>query len=471
MAVDEGIEFALSLSRLIDSYETTAPKSTTRESAAREVENRSRRRSHAIEVEGGTLRVNGGEVLPFETQGAEALVSTLLRHQVGRLSIRQLTPARDLLELCYLLCAPVTDPQGGLAIEEAAAESRLWNVELVGLTSLDSAPVTAVLPPELLTSLRDGADYAMTESALAKLATRGEQALEQGDARTVGAVLVAMDTFERDSLHDDLRHTCGLAIKRLLSPMSLKFTAQLLPAARQRFSLLSVLRRMEAEGASALFAHLVASQSMNERRAYFDALVEMHCGVPMLVAALDDPQWYVARNAAELLGEMRIEGTEAALLPMLRNPDERRRAAAASALARLRTPDALAALHGAVNDSSPQVRYFAQSALIARIEGASARQLSEALDQNADGEMKLQIIAALGRLGTPDAIQKLIKQLTSNTPGRGAVDMTSEFRCASIEAVAKARGRAALSIVSQFRNDKDPQVRDTAQRIYLKLAG
>ena len=117
------------------------------------------------------------------------------------------------------------------------------------------------------------------------------------------------------------------------------------------------------------------------------------------------------------------------------------------------------------------MRYFAQSAAIARIEGSSARQLGAALDQNSDGEMKLQIIAALGRLGTPDAIQKLIKQLTSPSPSKGAVDMTSEFRCASIEAVAKARGRAALSVVAQFRNDKDPQVRDTAQRIYLKLAG
>jgi HEAT repeat protein len=117
------------------------------------------------------------------------------------------------------------------------------------------------------------------------------------------------------------------------------------------------------------------------------------------------------------------------------------------------------------------VRYYANSALLARMEGSSARQLGEALDQNADGEMKLQIIAALGRLGTPDAIQKLIKQLTSTQPGKGAIDMSSEFRCASIEAVANARGAAALSIISQFRKDKDPQVRDTAQRLYYKLAG
>jgi len=138
----------------------------------------------------------------------------------------------------------------------------------------------------------------------------------------------------------------------------------------------------------------------------------------------------------------------------------------------MRTPEALSALNAAVNDPSPQVRYFAHSALIARIEGSSARQLGAALEQNSAGEIKLQIIAALGRLGTPDAIQKLIKQLNTTQPGRGgAQDMTSEFRCASIEAVATARGAAALGIIGQFRRDRDPQVRETAQRLYLRLAG
>lgn len=471
MAVDDGIEYGRALSRLLEAYAASTTGASARESGAREVENLSRRRSIAFEIDGAQLCVDGGECIPFETPGTEALVAALLRHQVGRLSIRQLTPARDLLELCYLLGGSSNDPQGGIAIEEAAAESRLWNVEVVGLASLDAEPVTAAIPQELLVSLRDDADYVHTEAALARLATRGEEALAVGDARLVGAVLVAMDGFERQSVHDNLRHTCELAMKRLLSPMSLKLTAQLLPAARHRSSILGVLQRMEDEGAAALFAHLVASQSMHERRAYFDALVDLRAGIPMLVKALDDAQWYVARNAAELLGAMRVDGVESSLAPMLRHADERRRAAAASALARLRTPDALAALHTVANDPSPQVRYYANSALLARIEGSSARQLGEALDQNADGEMKLQIIAALGRLGTPDAIQKLIKQLTSTQPGKGAIDMSSEFRCASIEAVANARGAAALSIISQFRRDKDPQVRDTAQRLYLKLAG
>ena len=304
----EEVEYAQALARLLDVFAATTPGATGREAAAREVENLSRRRSMGYEVDGAVLRADGGGVVPFETFGTEALIHALLSHQVGRMSIRQLTPVKDLLDVAGLLAAPPVDPQGGLAIEEAAATRRLWNVEFIGVSSIDAEPVTASLPPELLTSLCDGADYAMAEAALAKLATRGEKALEEGDARTVGAVLVAMDSFERDSLHDDLRQPCDQAMKRLLSPMSLKLTAQLLPAARQRASLLSVLARMEDLGAEALFAHLVASQSMNERRAYFDAIVELGAGAPMLMEALSDAQWYVARNAAELLGAMRVEG-------------------------------------------------------------------------------------------------------------------------------------------------------------------
>jgi len=472
MVTEDGLGYAQALSRLIEEVASTAAGSATRNAAIRDIENFSRRRAFAIEVESETLRVDGDVTISFDAVSTQALTSSLLKHQVARLSIRQLTPARDLIEVASLLGAPPAELDGGAAIEAQATALRLWNAEFVGVASMDSEPVTASLPAELLLSLRDGADYAHAEAALAKLATRGEKALEEGDARVVGAVLVALDGFERRSHHGDLRHTCELAIRRLMSPMALRLTAQLIPSARQRESLLAVLARSESEGAEALFAHLVAAQEMHERRSFFDAIVALDAGSDMLIAALDNEQWFVARNAAELLGEMRVEGVEEPLRAMLKSSEERRRIAAASALARLRTPEALSALSEALNDKSEQVRYFANSARIARIEGASARQLGAALDVDGDPEMKLQVISALGRLGTPDAVQKLIKMLISSpAPNqRGATEMTSDFRCASIEAVASARGSAALSVIGQLRRDKDSRVAETAQRVYSRLA-
>lgn len=470
MSSDDGKEYVLALSRLIETCRTSYPGAASRDAAAREVENRSRRRALALELDGDLLRIGREDTLSFETPGVEALLSAFLGHAIVRLTIRQLTPVRDLVEMAHMMATPPVNADGGRAIEREAAHLRLWNVEFVGSASLDDQPVTASIPPEMLVSLRDGADYAHAEAALAKLATRGEEAIAAGDARFVAGVLVAMSTFERESHHDNLRHTCELAMKRLISPMALRLTAQLIPSARRRESLIAVLAEAGDDGAEALFAHLCASQDMHERRAYFDAMVALGAGVSVLMQALDDEQWYVARNAAELLGEMRVEGVEGALAVMLKSPEERRRVAAASALARLRTPDALAALHEAVNDPSPQVRYFASSATIARIEGSSARQLGVALDADGDPEMKLQIISALGRLGTPDAVQKLIKTLLSPATVRAAAEMSSEFRCASIEAVASARGAAAMSVLAQFKRDRDPRVAETATRICARLA-
>ena len=299
MSSDDGREYVQALSRLIETCASTYPGSAARDAAARDVENRSRRRPLALELDGDLLRIGGDDAVPFDAPGTEALVSAFLAHAIGRMSIRQLTPARDFLEMARLLSVRPSDPQGGHAIEREVSDARLWNVEFIGLASLDSKPVTALLPAEMLLSLRDGADYAHAEAALAKLATRGEEALAEGDARVVAAVLVAMSTFEQESHHDNLRHTAELAMKRLISPMALRLTAQLIPSARRRESLIAVLSQAGEDGAEALFAHLVASQDMHERRAYFDAMVALGSGISMLMQALDDEQWYVARNAAE----------------------------------------------------------------------------------------------------------------------------------------------------------------------------
>ena len=470
MSSDDGKEYVLALSRLVESVSNALHTASARDSYVRDVETRSRRHALALEIDGDVLRIGLDETLSFETPGLDALLSALLGHGVARLVIRQLTPARDLLEMARLLAATPRDPDEGRLIESRAVALRLWNVEFIGAFELDEHHITASLPPELMVSLRDGADYAHAEAALAKLATRGEHALESGDARTVAAILVAVWSFERSTHHDALRHTAELALKRLISPMALKLAAQVIPSARRRERLVGVLAYTGDEGAEALFAHLCASQDMHERRAYFDALVSLRSGISMLMQALDSEQWYVARNAAELLGEMRIDGVESSLAIMLESDDERRRVAAASALARLRTTDALAALHTVVNDPSDAVRYFASTALLARIEGANARQLGVALDADGDPDMKLQIVSALGRLGTPDAVQKLIKTLMSPQSVSAIASMDSDFRCASIEAVANARGSAAMSLISPFRRDKDPRVAETATRIYSRLS-
>jgi hypothetical protein len=117
MAPDDGIEYIRELSRLVELCASTVPGSPLRDNAARTLETRSRRRSLALELDGEAIRVQGGQLVSFDMDGIETLVSCLLSHQVGRLAIRQLTAAREFIDVAQILSQAPTDPQGGTTIE------------------------------------------------------------------------------------------------------------------------------------------------------------------------------------------------------------------------------------------------------------------------------------------------------------------------------------------------------------------
>ena len=71
-------------------------------------------------------------------------------------------------------------------------------------------------------------------------------------------------------------------------------------------------------------------------------------GVPTLIHMLGDARWFVARNAAELLGEMQAREAEPQLTELLRHSDDRVRRAATSALMRLGTSRAMQAIQDAL---------------------------------------------------------------------------------------------------------------------------
>ena len=481
--MEDSLEYARALARLLAEMSSsggastggTPPGGTSARNTptgvvdrlAKEVEERARNRSMRLELEDGVMFLRGEEV-QMDLMDLEPLVRALLSHKVRRFSIRQFTSAREIRDVAWLLTRPADEAGSGTSIDERVAGLRLWNVEIVGEGSSEEVEEQAVLPSELLDELREDAEYAQAESAMAKLATYGEEAIAKGDAPGIGAALVAMTVFERRTKHDDLRRGAEVALKRLFSPMAVRLTAQLLPRARRREPYLQVLARAGDLGVEALFAHLIASNEMHDRRAYFDAIVELRAGIPMLLETLRHPQWYVARNAAELLGDMRIEKAQPALSTMLQAKDDRLRAAAASALARIRTPQAMSSLQTALRDVSSKVRFFANTALLANSD-ATASQLASVLEREEDIDVQVQIVEALGRLGTPDAVQKLIRALSPMSMGRRPSEPTTQLRCAAIEAVAQARGGAALSVIRPLMTDRDVIVRETARRVAEQL--
>ena len=314
---------------------------------------------------------------------------------------------------------------------------------------------------ELLEKLDSTNSIAVTTRLLDEIVTLTEAAQRDGKSEQVAELFSAV--VEREArLEGELKRAFVMAVRRLSKPTILRAVAQLLPRSRDRVERYrAVLIRTGEDGADALIEQLTNAGSLAERRVYFDTLAKLHAGVPALIHMLGDARWYVARNAADLLGEMQAPESEQPLTEMLKHDDDRVRRAAATALAKLGTPRALQALHNALKDNSPQVRLQAVTGLAARRAEKTSGTLVKALDEEPDSEVQLEILRGLGRLGTPDAVQKLIK--AAEATGFYQKKPVS-YRVAAVNALAEARTAAALAALQQLNNDREKEVKDAVFR-------
>jgi hypothetical protein len=426
------------------------------------------------------LRLDGwklmadGDHLPSTLPGTRTLVGQLEGHQVQRLCVRQAASAGELLQLARALALPPAPTDPG-AMARSIAALKLWSVQL---TTTGGQTAGAALEPHAdeaaqvvvthhLARLRSATSAAEEAEALAEIVAMADEAARAGDAELLASVMAGLVRCERESTTDGGRDACGKALDSMARPDVMRLVAQLVPGAGPRAEYLSVLRRGGDSGAAALIAHLMAADSLEVRRVFFDAIVQLRVGISMLVDALGHPQWFVVRNAAALLGEMQALEADAALARLLEHGDERVRYAAAAALARLATPAANAALQRMIVDTSPSVRLHAASAYATGSQVRTAAPLSAALDAEMDGDVQLGILAALGRLATPDAVQKLVKAIA---PAAGGHRRPVQYRVAAVEALANARGAAAIPALRELLGDTDPTVRDTAKRLIAAAA-
>lgn len=332
----------------------------------------------------------------------------------------------------YLAFAAVQAPRG------SAAES--------------FARVDATASPAIVTRILD------------ELVTMVDNAGREARAEVVVEVMHGILQREESATQIDRKRAFSMALRRLNKPTLLRLVAMRLPRDRDRAAdLLAVLARAGEDGAEALIEQLTAAQSLSDRRLFFDGLLKLQAGVPALMHMLGDPRWYVVRNAADLLGELQAREAEAPLTEAVRHDDERVRRAAATALARLATPRALQALREALRDTSAQVRSQAAVGLAERKEARQAVTLSRALDAEADEEVQLAILGSLGRIATPDAVQKLVQ--AAEPDGRIFRKKSTAYRVAAVQALAETKAPDAMAALAALADDKEKEVRDTACRL------
>lgn len=373
---------------------------------------------------------------------------------------------RELLRSWSVLVTPIppgTDPLSRFTPSSVAVidESFTGNSTAGGsavanaLTRLAAARTdsAALAAGDLLIELIDGAEF-------------------RGDALTIASIARATMQHVHTVGGGGARLGAERILRRLLHRASLTLLAKRVPHTPERTIILELMARAGDAAVEVLVQELIGSQDSQARRAYFDSIVALDLNATLLFDLVRDSRWFVVRNAVALLGEMGVEQADVAMLPLLTHEDDRIRIAAARALMRLGTAKAMHGLHGVVEDQHPEVRRIAAAAYGLSGVGGGVRppaaRLAAALDKERDDDVALGMLASLGKLGSADAIQRLLRiaqPAAAAEPGERQVNRDAWIRIAALEALVRARGYAVMPSIDALAGDADPEVAAAVVRL------
>lgn len=496
--MDQSGTFARHFARLIALLMHEAGNVDEQKMSLRALVTLSRSGPVTLTVRDGELLANGSPV-PRALAGVRDVVSQLAGHSISEIRVGVDSRAGDILGVARIVAGQAAAGDSGGA-RDALAALRSQTITFVTPAPAPSEAPTRVHPSEGRTAADSFARRIQQEAptVISQLATpdysrvTAEELLAALDAaRTPDAATRALDDLVAlaehavrvgrgavagDVIHGVVQRETGLAgtdadtkrafvlaLRRLSKPALMRAVATLIPRKpERRREFHAVLVRMGEDGADALIEQVTQAQTAEDRRTLFEALGELPAAVASLVRMLGDSRWFVVRNAADLLGEMGATAAEGSLIALLRHPDDRVRRSATNALLKLGTPDAMKGIYEVVSDTSPDVRMHAAAALAGRKDARTTATLIRAIEEEEDGDVQLAMIAALGRVATQEAVQKLVKlaQPEQRLFRKKAVNL----RVAAVQALGEARTPAALNALRDLVADKDRDVRDTATR-------
>jgi HEAT repeat protein len=318
-------------------------------------------------------------------------------------------------------------------------------------------------PETLLARLETAANPAEAIRLLDDAVTLAEAAAREGNAGTAADLMSGIVQCERSSSDPDVQRACVTAVRRMSRQTMLRGVAALLSRdPDRRNQVVQVLGRTGQDGAEALIDQMTQAPTPEDRRAMFEVLMQLDAAVPAVIHMLGDARWFVARNAADLVGEMKAVNAEKGLVGLLHHPEARVRRSATNALMQLGTESARQAVRVAVRDSTPEVRMQAAFAIAAHHDPKTASTLIAAIDVESDTDVQRAILLALGRVGTLDAVQRLIR---AAEPDHGLFKRKSTaFRVAAVQALIEVKSAAARDALNALASDKDKDVREAAAR-------
>jgi len=320
---------------------------------------------------------------------------------------------------------------------------------------------------DLIAELRDKPSGPHVGDLLAVLGRQLESAMKSNRTAQALAIVVGVVKAEQQVSDASRKRQYSIALKRMYTKALLEAIAEVANHPADRDAALLVLRRAGEDGVEVLLELLVAAPTIEERRGIFMALTGMKEGTDQLVHMLGHPQWFVARNVAELAGELALEEAVPALGQQLNHTDERVRKAAALALAKIGNSAAAEPLRRALRDKSPEVRVQVALGVSGKKSSALAMPLVAAMEEEEDENVERELILALGRIASPAAVQALIK--FAQPGGRLFGRKPAALRVSAVEALRLAATPAAVGTLEGLTDDGDKQVRTAAQSALADL--
>lgn len=308
--------------------------------------------------------------------------------------------------------APPSEPEPEAAAEEPAeeAEERSAEAALLALLARLERETDPVAYQETLEQLHPPAFELRQAGELARLlpalVVLGQHAAGTSDRRIPAAPQMA-EALLADLVDDG---TLAWLVERIGTR----------EARGEREVLGEVLVRLGARSLPVLLDALSTIESWQARRA-LSQVITLFGGraVPELEMRLRDGRWFVARNMASLLGEVRSQGSVPALTALLSHEDQRVRLAALQALAKISGPTATAQV----------VRCLASG----------------------DVELQVQAILAVGAWREATALPALQAIALGSDPGHGGRRHRDlEVRRYAIEALGLIGGSRAFRVLSDL---------------------
>jgi hypothetical protein len=497
------IKYAVLIGRLLDLLARTPETTEDHRAALRALVDLASRGSATVQVDANGVTVEGVQI-PDDTPYAPLVRERFMVHGLSRVHLAHGASAVDLVHLLRALAAAPTSSAPGPDLDAHLRRAKVTTVAIV-TAELDSVTkprrdvrITEALeasaksaPPapapgfDLVPAGRGTAYEDMVRqqdpqpdtlaAAVGRLSEERDHhtllatlhGVQNGITRAIATnelsqaleAILRLIRLEAETGETNAQRAYGIALRRILTADTLRRFAPLVFDDLYHGDIVMMMRRAGTQGTKVLLDLLIEAPSQAERRAYLKALRQIEEGADVVTSLLSHHEWYVVRNAADLVGELRLAEAAPALGQVVQHEDPRVRRSVGIALARIGTPETALHLRKLLADPDKTVRLAVVREVGGRALGGLAMPLVTAAGAEEDPEVLGEFYRALGRIGTPDAVQVLLKAARSGgLLSRRPVGP----RLAAIEGLGLAASPAAIAFLRELAGGRSSEIRAAA---------